>query len=113
MPPSCRPPRTTFVPRERENVLRPVTVAGGVLVATLVAGRLLDLLLPQGRRPARRDPLWGLLCHWRLPCQVVLCTSPLRRPTGRRESCTGTIARRARWSPYVRLLMSLGRRPAP
>ncbi|WP_030773323.1 MULTISPECIES: hypothetical protein [unclassified Streptomyces] len=29
------------------------------------------------------------------------------------RACTGTIVRRARWSPYVRVLMSLGRRPAP
>ncbi|MER7826912.1 hypothetical protein ABTX85_30630 [Streptomyces sp. NPDC096097] len=29
------------------------------------------------------------------------------------RACTGTIARRARWSPYVRILMSLGRRLAP
>ncbi|MFF2791456.1 hypothetical protein ACFVT6_32675 [Streptomyces sp. NPDC058049] len=37
---------------EMENVLRPVTVIGGALVATLVAGWLLDLLLR--RADARR-----------------------------------------------------------
>ncbi|WKD37472.1 mechanosensitive ion channel family protein [Streptomyces xanthophaeus] len=61
-----------------ENVLRPVTVIGGALVATLIAGWLLDLLLRRADARHTETPLWGLLRHCRLPFQVVLCTSLLR-----------------------------------
>ncbi|MFE5809803.1 mechanosensitive ion channel family protein [Streptomyces sp. NPDC056491] len=61
-----------------ENVLRPVTVIGGALVATLIAGWLLDLLLRRADARHTETPLWGLLRRCRLPFQVVLCTSLLR-----------------------------------
>lgn len=63
---------------EMENVLRPVTVIGGALVATLIAGWLLDLLLRRADARHTETPLWGLLRRCRLPFQVVLCTSLLR-----------------------------------
>ncbi|MFG2992998.1 mechanosensitive ion channel family protein [Streptomyces sp. NPDC048257] len=61
-----------------ENVLRPVIVIGGALVATLIAGWLLDLLLRRADVRHTETPLWGLLRRCRLPFQVVLCTSLLR-----------------------------------
>ncbi|MFF4389693.1 mechanosensitive ion channel family protein [Streptomyces sp. NPDC001552] len=61
-----------------ENVLRPVTVIGGALVATLIAGWLLDLLLRRADARHTETPLWGLLRRCRLPFQVVLCASLLR-----------------------------------
>ncbi|MFD9410293.1 mechanosensitive ion channel family protein [Streptomyces sp. NPDC059989] len=61
-----------------ETVLRPVTVIGGSLVVTLIAGWLLDLLLRRADARHTETPLWGLLRRCRLPFQVVLCTSLLR-----------------------------------
>ncbi|MEU9299498.1 mechanosensitive ion channel domain-containing protein [Streptomyces sp. NPDC048269] len=61
-----------------ETVLRPVTVVGGTLVVTLIAGWLLDLLLRRADARHPETPLWGLLRRCRLPFQVVLCTSLLR-----------------------------------
>ncbi|MDX3533925.1 mechanosensitive ion channel [Streptomyces sp. MB09-01] len=61
-----------------ENFLRPVLVIGGALVATLIAGWLLDLLLRRADARHTETPLWGLLRRCRLPFQVVLCTSLLR-----------------------------------
>ncbi|UUU44746.1 mechanosensitive ion channel family protein [Streptomyces sp. NBC_00162] len=61
-----------------ETVLRPVTVVGGTLVITLVAGWILDLLLRRADARHSETPLWGLLRRCRLPFQVVLCTSLLR-----------------------------------
>lgn len=63
---------------EMETVLRPVTVVGGTLVITLVAGWMLDLLLRRADARHSETPLWGLLRRCRLPFQVVLCTSLLR-----------------------------------
>ncbi|MGW0749014.1 mechanosensitive ion channel family protein [Streptomyces sp. NPDC002587] len=63
---------------ELESVLRPVTVVGGALVVTLIAGWLLDLLLRRADARHPETPLWGLLRRCRLPFQVVLCTSLLR-----------------------------------
>ncbi|WP_416237609.1 mechanosensitive ion channel family protein [Streptomyces sp. NBC_00162] len=63
---------------EMETVLRPVTVVGGTLVITLVAGWILDLLLRRADARHSETPLWGLLRRCRLPFQVVLCTSLLR-----------------------------------
>lgn len=63
---------------ETENFLRPVTVLGGSLVITLIAGWLLDLLLRRADTRHTETPLWGLLRRCRLPFQVVLCTSLLR-----------------------------------
>ncbi|MCX5014438.1 mechanosensitive ion channel family protein [Streptomyces sp. NBC_00555] len=61
-----------------ETVLRPVTVVGGTLVITLIAGWVLDLLLRRADARHSETPLWGLLRRCRLPFQVVLCTSLLR-----------------------------------
>ncbi|MFD7258725.1 mechanosensitive ion channel domain-containing protein [Streptomyces sp. NPDC059874] len=61
-----------------ENVLRPVTVLGGSLAITLIAGWAADLLLRRADTRHPETPLWGLLRHCRLPFQVVLCTSLLR-----------------------------------
>ncbi|MFG2980415.1 mechanosensitive ion channel family protein [Streptomyces sp. NPDC048258] len=63
---------------DMETVLRPVTVVGGTLVVTLIAGWLLDLLLRRADARHPETPLWGLLRRCRLPFQVVLCTSLLR-----------------------------------
>lgn len=63
---------------EMETVLRPVTVVGGTLVITLIAGWVLDLLLRRADARHSETPLWGLLRRCRLPFQVVLCTSLLR-----------------------------------
>ncbi|MEU4727916.1 mechanosensitive ion channel domain-containing protein [Streptomyces sp. NPDC023588] len=61
-----------------ENFLRPVTVLGGSLVLTLIAGALLDLLLRRADTRHAETPLWGLLRRCRVPVQVVLCASLLR-----------------------------------
>ncbi|WP_329391032.1 mechanosensitive ion channel family protein [Streptomyces sp. NBC_01351] len=61
-----------------ENVLRPVTVLGGSLAITLIAGWAADLLLRRADTRHPETPLWGLLRRCRLPFQVVLCTSLLR-----------------------------------
>ncbi|WP_079154118.1 mechanosensitive ion channel family protein [Streptomyces subrutilus] len=61
-----------------DTVLRPVLVIGGALVVTLIAGRLLDLLLRRADARHPETPLWGLLRRCRLPFQLVLCTSLLR-----------------------------------
>uniref|UniRef100_A0AAU2K1C3 Mechanosensitive ion channel family protein n=1 Tax=Streptomyces sp. NBC_00049 TaxID=2903617 RepID=A0AAU2K1C3_9ACTN len=61
-----------------ENVLRPVTVIGGALAVTLIAGWVLDLLLRRADARHSETPLWGLLRRCRLPFQVVLCASLLR-----------------------------------
>ncbi|MFJ6779319.1 mechanosensitive ion channel family protein [Streptomyces yangpuensis] len=63
---------------ETETFLRPATVIGGALVATLIAGWLLDLLLRRADARHPETPLWGLLRRCRLPFQVVLCTCLLR-----------------------------------
>ncbi|MFC9587955.1 mechanosensitive ion channel family protein [Streptomyces yangpuensis] len=63
---------------ETETYLRPATVIGGALVATLAAGWLLDLLLRRADVRHPETPLWGLLRRCRLPFQVVLCTCLLR-----------------------------------
>ncbi|MFG2876727.1 mechanosensitive ion channel family protein [Streptomyces sp. NPDC048337] len=60
-----------------ETVLRPVTVIGGSLVVTLIAGWLLDLLLRRADTRHTETPLWGLLRRCGVPFQVVLCTSLL------------------------------------
>ncbi|MEV7445753.1 mechanosensitive ion channel domain-containing protein [Streptomyces sp. NPDC091204] len=61
-----------------ENFLRPALVIGGALVATLIAGWLLDLLLRRADARHTETPLWGLLRRCRPPFQVVLCASLLR-----------------------------------
>ncbi|MFF7299799.1 mechanosensitive ion channel domain-containing protein [Streptomyces sp. NPDC008265] len=63
---------------ETENFQSPWTVVAGALVATLIAGWLLDLLLRRADARHPETPLWGLLRRCRLPFQVVLCTSLLR-----------------------------------
>lgn len=59
-------------------MLRPLTVIGGSLVVTLLAGWLLDLLLRRADARHSETPLWGLLRRCRLPFQLVLCTTLLR-----------------------------------
>ncbi|MEU9984126.1 mechanosensitive ion channel domain-containing protein [Streptomyces sp. NPDC050856] len=61
-----------------ENVLRPLTVVGGSVVVTLLAGYLADLLLRRADARHHDTPLWGLLRRCRLPLQVVLLTAALR-----------------------------------
>ncbi len=63
---------------EMDTVLRPALVIGGSLVVTLIAGRLLDLLLRRADARHPETPLWGLLRRCRVPFQLVLCTSLLR-----------------------------------
>ncbi|WP_190182723.1 mechanosensitive ion channel family protein [Streptomyces cirratus] len=61
-----------------ENVLRPVTVIGGSLVITLLAGWVLDLLLRRADARHHETPLWDQLRRCRVPFQIVLCTALLR-----------------------------------
>ncbi|MGW0392396.1 mechanosensitive ion channel family protein [Streptomyces sp. NPDC003042] len=61
-----------------ENVLRPVVVVGAVLVLTLLAGWLLDLLLRQADARHTETPLWGLLRRCGLPFRLVLGTALLQ-----------------------------------
>ncbi|MCX5378864.1 mechanosensitive ion channel family protein [Streptomyces sp. NBC_00091] len=68
-----------------ENVLRPVTVVCAVLVLTLLAGWLLDLLLRKADARHTETPLWGLLRRCGLPFRLVLGTAALQaayRPAG-------------------------------
>lgn len=59
-------------------MLRPLTVIGGSLLITLLAGWVLDLLLRRADARHSETPLWGLLRRCRLPFQLVLCTALLR-----------------------------------
>lgn len=59
-------------------MLRPLIVAGGSLVLTLLVGWVVDLLLQRTDQRHSETPLWGLLRRCRLPLQVVLCTALLR-----------------------------------
>ncbi|MEU6013412.1 mechanosensitive ion channel domain-containing protein [Streptomyces sp. NPDC047515] len=61
-----------------ESVLRPVIVAGGAVVITLLVGWLVDLLLRRADDRHRETPLWGLLRRCRIPLQLTLCTALLR-----------------------------------
>ncbi|MFJ7154792.1 mechanosensitive ion channel family protein [Streptomyces sp. NPDC101118] len=61
-----------------ENVLRPLTVIGGSVVLTLLAGWLLDLLLRRADARHYETPLWGLLRRCRRPFQLVLLAALLR-----------------------------------
>ncbi|MFE0191811.1 mechanosensitive ion channel family protein [Streptomyces sp. NPDC058989] len=61
-----------------EDVLRPVAVAGGSLVITLVLGWLTDRALRRVDAAHPETPLWGLLRRCRIPLQVVLCAALLR-----------------------------------
>ncbi|MGP3685393.1 mechanosensitive ion channel family protein [Streptomyces sp. IBSNAI002] len=61
-----------------DTVLRPALVIGGTLVVTLIAGRVLDLLLRRADARHPETPLWGLLRRCRVPFQLVLGTSLLR-----------------------------------
>ncbi|OKK19189.1 mechanosensitive ion channel protein [Streptomyces sp. CB00455] len=61
-----------------DHVLRPVTVIGGSLAVTLLAGWLLDLLLRRIDARHPETPLWGLLRRCRLPFRLALCTVLLR-----------------------------------
>ncbi|MFD5122269.1 mechanosensitive ion channel family protein [Streptomyces sp. NPDC058385] len=61
-----------------ENVLRPLIVAGGSVVLTLLMGWAVDRLLQRADRRHHETPLWGLLRRCRLPLQFVLCTALLR-----------------------------------
>ncbi|MCB5169635.1 mechanosensitive ion channel family protein [Streptomyces bambusae] len=72
-----------------ESLLRPLTVLGGALVLTLIAGSLLDLLLRRadGRHP--ETPLWGLLRRCRVPFQLVLGLALLLGSHSRARVLTG------------------------
>ncbi|MBW5482849.1 mechanosensitive ion channel family protein [Streptomyces bambusae] len=61
-----------------ETVLRPLAVVGGVVVVTLLAGWLLDLLLRHADARHGETPLWGLLRRCRVPFQLVLAAGLLR-----------------------------------
>ncbi|MFG2288902.1 mechanosensitive ion channel family protein [Streptomyces sp. NPDC048595] len=61
-----------------EDVLRPVAVAGGSLVITLVLGWLTDRALRRIDAAHPETPLWGLLRRCRIPLQVALCAALLR-----------------------------------
>ncbi|MEU3915991.1 mechanosensitive ion channel domain-containing protein [Streptomyces sp. NPDC029721] len=61
-----------------ENVLRPATVVCAVLILTLLAGRLLDLLLRQADARHPETPLWGLLRRCVVPFRLVLATAALQ-----------------------------------
>ncbi|MFJ3923707.1 mechanosensitive ion channel family protein [Streptomyces sp. NPDC090022] len=63
---------------EMESVLRPLTVVGGAVVITLLAGWLLDLLLRRADGRHRETPLWGLLRRCRVPFQLLLGAALLR-----------------------------------
>lgn len=61
-----------------ENVLRPLIVAGGSVVLTLLIGWATDLLLRKADARHQETPLWGLLRRGRVPYQLVLCAALLR-----------------------------------
>lgn len=63
---------------EMENVLRPAVVVCAVLILTLLAGRLLDLLLRQADARHTETPLWGLLRRCNPPFRLVLATAALQ-----------------------------------
>ncbi|MEU8464182.1 mechanosensitive ion channel domain-containing protein [Streptomyces sp. NPDC029003] len=61
-----------------ENVLRPVVALAAVLLLTLLAGWLLDLLLRQADARHTETPLWGLLRRCVTPFRLVLGTALLQ-----------------------------------
>ncbi|WP_445524118.1 mechanosensitive ion channel family protein [Streptomyces cyslabdanicus] len=61
-----------------ENVLRPLIVAGGSVVLTLVIGWATDLLLRKADARHHDQPVWCLLRRARVPYQLVLCSALLR-----------------------------------
>ncbi|MFE9216242.1 mechanosensitive ion channel family protein [Streptomyces lavendulae] len=61
-----------------ENVLRPVVALAAVLVLTLLAGWLLDLLLRKADARHTETPLWGLLRRCVPPFRLVLATGLLQ-----------------------------------
>ncbi|MDH6545816.1 mechanosensitive ion channel family protein [Streptomyces lavendulae] len=63
---------------EMENVLRPVVALAAVLVLTLLAGWLLDLLLRKADARHTETPLWGLLRRCVPPFRLVLATGLLQ-----------------------------------
>lgn len=63
---------------EMENVLRPVVAVVAVLVVTLLAAWLLDLLLRQADARHTETPFWGLLRRCGPPFRLVLGTALLQ-----------------------------------
>ncbi|MFH7599373.1 mechanosensitive ion channel domain-containing protein [Streptomyces racemochromogenes] len=61
-----------------ENVLRPAAAVCAVLLLTLPAGRLLDLLLRRADARHSETPLWGLLRRCVPPFRLVLATAALQ-----------------------------------
>lgn len=63
---------------EMENVLRPAAVVCAALLLTLLAGRLLDLLLRRADARHSETPLWGLLRRCVPPFRLVLATAAVQ-----------------------------------
>jgi small-conductance mechanosensitive channel len=61
-----------------ENVVRPLVVAGGAIVITLLVGWAVDQAVVRAGRRQPQSPLWGLLRRCRIPFQLVLCAALLR-----------------------------------
>ncbi|GHF31623.1 mechanosensitive ion channel protein [Streptomyces mashuensis] len=61
-----------------EDVVRPLAVAGGALLITLVAGWAADRVVREVARRRPQEVLWRLLRRCRVPLRVVLCAALLR-----------------------------------
>ncbi|GAA0643206.1 mechanosensitive ion channel [Streptomyces thermocarboxydovorans] len=61
-----------------DDVLRPLIVAGGSVVLTLLLGWATDRLLRKADQRHPETPLWGLLRRGRVPYQLLLCAALLR-----------------------------------
>ncbi|MGW0733375.1 mechanosensitive ion channel family protein [Streptomyces sp. NPDC002851] len=78
-----------------ESVLRPLIVAGGSVVLTLVVGWLVDRLLRRADARHRETPLWGLLRRALLPLQVALFAALLLASYDRAATDDGVLEEHA------------------